>query len=970
VRLPTPFGKYLLLERISVGGMAEVFKAKAFGVEGFEKIIAIKKILPSMAEDADFIQMFIDEAKICGQLNHANICQIFELGRIDDSHFIAMEYIWGKDLLQIQNRFRRIRKNMTVQMAAFLASKMCEGLDYAHRKKDATGKPLNIIHRDVSPQNVIVSYEGEVKVIDFGIAKAASRSAKTQAGVLKGKFGYMSPEQVAGKTLDQRADIFAIGTILYELLTNERLFLGESDFATLEKVRNVAVPPPSQVNKEIPPALDSIIMKALAKDTDSRYQWASEMHDDLQDFLAQTEPVYNAKALSTWMRAQFVVEMRKEAAVLDEQRKIGKEAMNADKGPSKSTTPPSARLRSPTIAPAASAPKSTSPPAPAAEAIDPELASELEAGSLLDEIAESEDGGLQSEKTAIVTSEHEASALLNEKTSIVAPGQGPGDLPAQSTQILGGPPGGSPDDKGPGDLAALSTVVFNPDSQHAPPPPVAQGAPGMQAADPFTSTLGPAAYQDQQQQQQQQQMQLQLQQQQQQLQLQQMQMQMQMQQQAAQGMSVPNFQAAYGSGGMPVMAVPYGTGSMSAMPGANHTGMMMLPNGTIVPFSGPMPQPAAPVKGSTLWKDILVGIAAAVAVVGLVLGLKFVLTPKKGTVVLTVTPQRPATVFMDGEERGHIEPGAAFLLKELTRGPHLLLVRTDDGAAQLTQTIEVAAGELTPVTLQLSASGAPPSSASSSDPAAGQGSGILRLRLPPDGALVSVNGRLINEKDIQKGYLVPAGVPQEVVVKKAGKRPVTFSETLKPGEEKERTIELKDGRGRLVISTRPPGVDIQVNGRSYGKSPVTVEDLDPTKAAKVVAKKRGVGSLIKLVSFGESFDQTLDLDFGTPSSGGSSSHAEKASSPPASSASPPPAAAAPAPGSDKEGFLIANSQPYAKVLVDGKDTGKVTPIAPRDHIPLKPGKHVITFVTSDKRVSADVIIKSGEEAKVVRNLTE
>ena len=152
--LPSPFGKYLLLERISVGGMAEVFKAKTFGVEGFEKIIAIKKILPAMAEDADFIQMFIDEAKIAGQLNHANICQILELGKIDDSHFIAMEYIWGKDLLQIQNRFRRLKKHMPVQMAAFVMGKVCEGLDYAHRKKDATGKPLNIIHRDVSPHKI------------------------------------------------------------------------------------------------------------------------------------------------------------------------------------------------------------------------------------------------------------------------------------------------------------------------------------------------------------------------------------------------------------------------------------------------------------------------------------------------------------------------------------------------------------------------------------------------------------------------------------------------------------------------------------------------------------------------------------------------------------------------------------------------------------------------------------------------
>ena len=181
MRQPVPFGKYVLLERISVGGMAEVFKAKSFGVEGFEKILAIKRILPSLAEDSDFIEMFIDEAKICGQLNHANICQIFELGRVTDSHFIAMEYVWGKDLLQIQNRFRKVRQTMKPEMAAFVAAKLCEGLDYAHKKKDASGRPLGIIHRDISPQNILISYEGELKIIDFGIAKAASRSSKTQA---------------------------------------------------------------------------------------------------------------------------------------------------------------------------------------------------------------------------------------------------------------------------------------------------------------------------------------------------------------------------------------------------------------------------------------------------------------------------------------------------------------------------------------------------------------------------------------------------------------------------------------------------------------------------------------------------------------------------------------------------------------------------------------------------------------------
>ena len=402
--LPSPFGKYLLLERISVGGMAEVFKAKTFGVEGFEKIIAIKKILPAMAEDADFIQMFIDEAKIAGQLNHANICQIFELGKIDDSHFIAMEYIWGKDLLQIQNRFRRLKKHMPVQMAAFVMGKVCEGLDYAHRKKDATGKPLNIIHRDVSPQNVILSYDGEVKVIDFGIAKAASRSSKTQAGVLKGKFGYMSPEQVAGKPMDQRTDLFAVGTILYEMLTSDRLFVGESDFATLDKIRNAVVPPPSTINRDIPPELDRIILKALARETSERYQWGSEMHDDLADFAAQTEPVYNAKSLAMWMRDAFSAEMRKESAVLEQQRKIGKEAMSQS-GPQKAGAPPSSRLRSPTLAPMSSAPRGmpSEPPDPTSALNDSEI----------EPVDMSETPGTEGD-------------LLNQATAIVQPDQVPG----------------------------------------------------------------------------------------------------------------------------------------------------------------------------------------------------------------------------------------------------------------------------------------------------------------------------------------------------------------------------------------------------------------------------------------------------------------------------------------------------------------------------------------------------------------
>ncbi len=309
--------------------MAEVFKAKSYGVEGFEKIIAIKRILPTMGEDRDFIKMFIDEAKIAGQLAHANICQIFELGRIDGSHFIAMEYIWGKDLLQIQNRLRKVKQQMPVPMACFSIAKVLEGLDYAHRKRDPLGRPLEIVHRDCSPQNVLVSYEGEVKVIDFGIAKATSRNSRTMAGVLKGKFGYMSPEQVRGLPLDRRSDIFAIGTMLYECLTGERLFQGETDFSTLEKVRNVDIRNPRDLNPNIPPAVERVILKALAKDVDDRYQWCSEMLADLQQYLMSQDVVFTAKSLSGWLKEVFAGEIEKERQLLEQYKRVGRDGLIA-----------------------------------------------------------------------------------------------------------------------------------------------------------------------------------------------------------------------------------------------------------------------------------------------------------------------------------------------------------------------------------------------------------------------------------------------------------------------------------------------------------------------------------------------------------------------------------------------------------------------------------------------------------------
>jgi serine/threonine protein kinase len=318
------FGKYLLLERLNVGGMAEVFIAKtSAAVEGVERFVAIKKILPTMAEDEDFIRMFIDEARISVQLNHANIVHIHELGKADETYFIAMEYVAGKDVRTLLERYRKRKEIMPTAQAVFIASKMCEALDYAHRKKDARGQELGIIHRDVSPQNILVSYEGEVKIIDFGIAKAANRSQKTQAGILKGKFGYMSPEQVRGQPLDRRSDIFAVGVLLYEMITGEKLFTGESDYSVLEKVRNAEVPAPRKFNPNIPPGLERVLNKALAREQEQRYQWAADLHEDLVRFLVEGDQVYTSKHLSGFMKDAFAAELDREAQAMERYSRVG-----------------------------------------------------------------------------------------------------------------------------------------------------------------------------------------------------------------------------------------------------------------------------------------------------------------------------------------------------------------------------------------------------------------------------------------------------------------------------------------------------------------------------------------------------------------------------------------------------------------------------------------------------------------------
>jgi TonB family protein len=280
------FGQYTLLERIAAGGMAEVWKARMRGVEGFQKTVAIKRILPHMTDNAEFVGMFIDEAKLAAQLSHPNIVHIFDLGKIGRDYYIAMEYVEGKDLRSLLNAGRHKGLYLPLSLCLLIASRVANALDYAHRKRDFENRELGLVHRDVSPQNVLLTYDGDVKLCDFGIAKAVSKASQTLMGALKGKLQYMSPEQAWGRPVDARSDLFSLGSVLFEMLTGERLFPGDSEISVLESVRQGKVRSPRQVNPAIPKEVDDIVVRALAVAPQARFQSAGEMKQKLEAALA------------------------------------------------------------------------------------------------------------------------------------------------------------------------------------------------------------------------------------------------------------------------------------------------------------------------------------------------------------------------------------------------------------------------------------------------------------------------------------------------------------------------------------------------------------------------------------------------------------------------------------------------------------------------------------------------------------
>jgi serine/threonine-protein kinase len=292
--------------------MGQIFLARQKGPVGFQKLVVVKRLLPHMTEEEEFLKMFVDEARIAALLNHPNIAQIYDLGEVDGTFFIAMEYVQGENLRQLAIDAQAQQGGLPLGLKLRIIADAAAGLDFAHKAKSHSGRTLNVIHRDVSPQNVLVGFNGGVKLIDFGVVKAANKVSQTLAGAIKGKYPYMSPEQARGDELDARSDIFGLGIVLHELLTHQRLFKRETDSATLKAVVGSRIPLPSELTKGIPPALDGIVLRALARKRDERYQTAGELQLALENLIAHERMNASVAHLSTYMHQLYEDDLEQE----------------------------------------------------------------------------------------------------------------------------------------------------------------------------------------------------------------------------------------------------------------------------------------------------------------------------------------------------------------------------------------------------------------------------------------------------------------------------------------------------------------------------------------------------------------------------------------------------------------------------------------------------------------------------------
>ncbi len=874
MKRPLPFGKYLLLERINVGGMAEVFCAKAFGVEGFERILAIKKILPTMVEDDEFIQMFIDEARISVLLNHASIVQIHELGQHDENYYIAMEYVSGKDLRAILERYRRRKEIMPTAQAVYVASRICDGLDYAHCKKDARGADLNIVHRDVSPQNILISYEGDVKIIDFGIAKAANRAQKTQAGILKGKFGYMSPEQVRGLPIDRRSDVFALGVILYEMLTGERLFVGESDFSTLEKVRNAEVVPPREYNSTIPVALEKVVLQALAREVEDRYQWASDLQEALMRFLLAGDAIYSAKHLSAFMKESFAEDLAREQERMERFAQIQRPDQVEASGVTAS--PPKTKARSPSGSQYTDSPTDPEGTGSAEQPVPPDASDKTEIF----------DANALNALTPDVAKAPRRPSLPSTPAFATRPGRSSGRLPAVEvadggTQVSADPGfdgGSAATDSGPrGETVSVPSVEVAPTVIGA----RAYRADGAKGDD--EEQTGPPI-----------------------------------------GVGDELGEASDEEGG------DGAEGPEGLDPGATQIAgnVRARSNGASLDVPGKRMAPIAVATGEPfdfallLQKPYLyiLGAALGVVLIAIIAALALVLRkPKPGLLMVRASPEDAAIVV----DNTPISQGRVSVMP----GRHSITVSAPNYVPIRGKVVQVEPGEVKIETVAL-APEAVPEAPAPAPPAAE----------PPPAAPAP-----------EAPSAAPAAAPTPAPVATAAPVPTPApvaapTEPEVPAPPPARAAK----KFKASFQSDPPGADVRVAGRTM-RTPATL-DLDGSRSYQAKFFLKGYRA------------ETLPVK--DDGSGEVPVIATLTKLPEAPAREAP--VRRPPKGGRCKGSLITSANPVAEVLVDGKTTGRWTPIPPASALELDAAEHVIGYRTADgKTTKKSVTIRCGEQSKLL-----
>jgi serine/threonine protein kinase len=353
----TTLGRYRLIKKLAVGGMAEIYLARMTGAGGFEKNVVLKRILPQLAEDDELYRMFVDEARIAATLQHPNIVQVYDCGETDGEFFIAMEFLDGADLQTIRGTLAQRKKGLPLIHTIHVASAVAAGLHYAHEKTDLEGNPLYIVHRDVTPANILLTRDGGIKLVDFGIAKAANRLTRTSYGTLKGKIAYMSPEQVQGEDIDRRSDIYSLGILLYEMTTGRRLYQGKAEYAVLKEIVEQPIPPPTSIHERFPKDLEEIILRSLSKDPATRYQTARAFGQALEGFARSRQLMLSGITLAEYL-APVLEDAKDYAASRLERMKDRAKRLTAPQGSeSRRRKPPSEsaeqRFSAPTMPPPA-----------------------------------------------------------------------------------------------------------------------------------------------------------------------------------------------------------------------------------------------------------------------------------------------------------------------------------------------------------------------------------------------------------------------------------------------------------------------------------------------------------------------------------------------------------------------------------------------------------------------------------------